>query len=226
MTPSPSTVAVTVSSDAFPQPPDVDPVTLSNTSVQVSVPAGFLQPAIDAGIFGEGQTFAASVAPVIAGSNTVEATQEFEETTTVTVRVVDGVVLPFTATVLLPDTIWHPTSEVTDVSFAEKSLRVAIVIDELDLIGSAVLTSDCAPREERVFVTLGSLCPVAQAIPCSTSTTTGPPESTVVTQATTVPGGTTLPRTGSSSGYGVFVGLSCVAGGALLLIRRRADAVG
>ena len=43
---------------------------------------------------------------------------------------------------------------------------------------------------------------------------------TVVSQATTVPGATALPRTGSSSGYAVFFGLSCIAGGALLLIRR------
>jgi LPXTG-motif cell wall-anchored protein len=39
--------------------------------------------------------------------------------------------------------------------------------------------------------------------------------------ATTAPGATTLPRTGSSSGYAVFFGLSCLAGGALLLLRRR-----
>jgi LPXTG-motif cell wall-anchored protein len=38
--------------------------------------------------------------------------------------------------------------------------------------------------------------------------------------ATTVPGATTLPRTGSTSGYVVFFGLSCLAGGALLLRRR------
>ena len=36
-----------------------------------------------------------------------------------------------------------------------------------------------------------------------------------------VPGATALPRTGSSSGYVVFFGLSCIAGGALLAIRRR-----
>jgi LPXTG-motif cell wall-anchored protein len=46
---------------------------------------------------------------------------------------------------------------------------------------------------------------------------------TVVDQATTttVAGSTELPRTGSSSGYPMFFGLSCLAGGALLLIRHR-----
>ncbi|MDQ1508747.1 MAG: hypothetical protein QOG50_591, partial [Actinomycetota bacterium] len=45
----------------------------------------------------------------------------------------------------------------------------------------------------------------------------------VVNQTTTVPaaGGTTLPRTGSTSGYAVFIGVTCIAGGALLLLRRR-----
>jgi LPXTG-motif cell wall-anchored protein len=49
------------------------------------------------------------------------------------------------------------------------------------------------------------------------------PTPTVIDQATTttVPGATALPRTGSSSGYVVFFGLSCIAGGALLAIRRR-----
>jgi LPXTG-motif cell wall-anchored protein len=38
---------------------------------------------------------------------------------------------------------------------------------------------------------------------------------------TTQPGAATLPRTGTNSGYAVFSSLSCIAGGALLLIRRR-----
>jgi LPXTG-motif cell wall-anchored protein len=44
---------------------------------------------------------------------------------------------------------------------------------------------------------------------------------TVVNQTTTTPGATALPRTGSTSGPAVFFGLSCIAGGALLAIRRR-----
>jgi LPXTG-motif cell wall-anchored protein len=60
-----------------------------------------------------------------------------------------------------------------------------------------------------------------------TTTTLGEQGSTVPTvvdQATTTtaaPGPDTLPRTGSSSGFAVFFALSCLAGGALLLIRRR-----
>jgi LPXTG-motif cell wall-anchored protein len=48
----------------------------------------------------------------------------------------------------------------------------------------------------------------------------------VFNQSTTTPGAITLPRTGSSSGYAVFVALSCIAGGALLLIRHRRNLVG
>jgi LPXTG-motif cell wall-anchored protein len=223
-----STIGVTVSSDAGPQPlHDLDPVTLSNTTVEVIVPAGFLQPGVDAGIYGDGQTYAVAVAPVIAGSDTVEATQEFEQTTTTTVHVVDGLVLPLTATVQLPDTIWHPAISGRDIFFSEKSVRVVIEIDLLSAFGPVTLTSECAALREVVFIALGApLCLATQADPCTIPTTTSPPESTVVNQSTTTPGGTTLPRTGSSSGYAVFVALSCIAGGALLLIRRRRNLLG
>lgn len=191
------------------------------------MPSSFLQSGIDAGIFGDGQTFPMTIAPVFAGSNTVEATHQFEETTTTTVHVVDGAVLPLTATVQLPDSIWHPARPFSEMSFTEKSVRVVILIDLAQAIGPVTLTSDCAPSQASAFIVLGVFCAVTEADPCTTSTTTtGPPESTVVNQATTVPGGNTLPRTGSSSGYAVFVGLSCIAGGALLLIRRRKEVVG
>jgi LPXTG-motif cell wall-anchored protein len=221
-------IGVTVSSDAGPQPlQDLDPVTLSNTTVRVSVPAGFLQPGIDAGIFGDGQTFPMTVAPVIAGSDTVEATQEFEETTTATVHVVDGVVLPFTATVQLPDTIWHPAIPGRDIFFTEKSVRVVMVIDLAQAISPVTLTSECAPSQEGAFIALGhSQCGALEGCDGHDPTTTGPRASTVIGQTTTVPRATMLPRTGSSAGYAVFVGLSCLAGGALLLIRRRRGVVG
>ena len=219
----PSTLGVTISSDASPQPPhDLDPVTLSNTTVEVRVPANFLQPGIDAGIFGDGQTFPVTVTPVIAGSNTVEATQEFEETTSATVRVVDGAVLPLVATVQLPDTIWQPASAGADIAFTEKSVRVVVVMDLLSVVSQLVLTSDCVPSEERAFIALGSVCPVDGPCGATQPTFTGPPLG-VINPSTTMPGPTTLPRTGSSSGYIAFVGLSCVAGGALLLVRRRRD---
>src|SRR4051812_46107886 len=207
-TPPPSTLGISVSSDAGPQPPNgLDPVTLSNTTVKVSVPSSFLQSGIDAGIFGDGQSFPMTIAPVIAGSNTVEETQQFEETTTTTIDVVDGAVQPLTATVQLPDSIWHPARPFSEMSFAEKSVRVVILIDLAQVISPVTLTSDCAPSEERAFIVLGTFCAVAQADPCTTSTT-GPQVSasdpTVLNQSTTVPGATTLPRTGSSSGYAVL----------------------
>jgi LPXTG-motif cell wall-anchored protein len=219
--PPPSTLGITISSDASPEPPhELDPVTLSNTTLKVSVPASFLQLAIDAGIFDDGKTFPATVALVIAGSNTVEATHAFEENTTVTLHVVDGAVQLLTATVQLQDTIWHPASVGPDISFTEKSVQVVVVIDR-ELLSPVVLTLECAPSEDRAFVALGSACPVVALCGGTESTTTAPPESTVFRQAPDP----ILPRTGSSSGYAVFVALSCIAGGALLLIRRRRDLI-
>jgi LPXTG-motif cell wall-anchored protein len=213
----PSTLGITISSDASPEPPhDLDPVTLSNTTVEVHVPASFLQLAIDAGIFDDGKTFPATVALVIAGSNTVEATNAFEENTTVTLHVVDGAVQPLTATVQLPDTIWHPASVGPEIAFTEKSLQVVVTIDR-ELLSPLVVTLECAPSADRAFVALGSACPVVARCGGTESTTTAAPESTVFRQAPDP----ILPRTGSSSGYAVFVALSCIAGGALLLIRRR-----
>jgi LPXTG-motif cell wall-anchored protein len=227
--PSALDVGVTISSRAGPQPLDLGPVTLSDTTVSVSMPVSFLQPAIDEGILVDGQALPVLLSPVVAGSNTIEATHEYNETTTATIHVVDGMVRPLVATVQLPDTIWHPAMPDRDIFFTEKSVRVVLAIEPFSVITETTLTADCAPSDERVFIALGSTCPVDG--PCdSTTTMTGPPVSvsdpTVLNQSTTVPGGTTLPRTGSSSGYAVFVALSCIAGGALLLIRRRREVVG
>jgi LPXTG-motif cell wall-anchored protein len=226
--PSALDVGVTISSSAGPQPLDLGPVTLSDTTVAVSLPVSFLQPGIDDGTFADGQALPVLIAPVVAGSNTVEATHEYSETTTATIHVADGMVQPLRATVQLPDTIWHPAMSDRDIFFTEKSVRVVLAIEPLSVITETTLTADCVPSDERVFIALGSTCPVDG--PCDSTSTTSPivtfTDPTVLNQSTTVPGPNTLPRTGSRSGDAVLFGLSCIAGGALLLIRRRREVVG
>lgn len=226
---APQRLGVTISSDAGPQPPGNGPITLSNTTVSISLPASFLQTGVDAGIFGDGQTFPVTISPVVAGSNTVEATHVYDgENATTTVHVVGGVAQPLEATVRLPDTTWHPVRPDLDFVFSGKSVRVVVIIDFLSSIAPTVLTSECVPSAERDFVALGTLCAVTSDCSGTEATTTAAPTSTVVDQSnpsTAVPGATTLPRTGSSSGYAVFFGLSCIAAGALLLTRRRTNGV-
>jgi LPXTG-motif cell wall-anchored protein len=83
--------------------------------------------------------------------------------------------------------------------------------------------------------TVGETTTVVNGTTTIFTTTTTQPETTtttpitqqgntvpIVNQTTTsAPGAGNLPRTGSSSGIAVFFGLSCIAGGALMLIRRR-----
>jgi LPXTG-motif cell wall-anchored protein len=70
---------------------------------------------------------------------------------------------------------------------------------------------------------VGGITTIATTTTSTPITGEGSTVPTVGGQATTTapPGAAELPRTGSSSGYAVFFGLSCIAGGALLLIRRR-----
>jgi LPXTG-motif cell wall-anchored protein len=214
--PGPVMVAVTISSAASPQPHNLDPVSLSHTTVEVTVPAQFVQAGIDAGIYSDGQTFPVTVSPVIAGSNTVEATHEYEASTTVTVRVVEGVARPLTATVQLPDTIWHPASRAGAILFTEQSARVVIALEPLSAT-SSVQTFECAPSGDRAFIALGGTEPTTTT---QGPTTTSISDAPIVNQTTTVPVVAALPRTGSSSGYAVLFGLCCLAGGALLIGRR------
>ena len=213
-------VLVTLSSDASPQPHGAGPVTLSNTTAELRIGADFFQPGVDAGLIGDGFAMPTTVSVTLAGSNTVEATHTFTQNMTTTLQVVGGVARPLVMALQLPDTVWHPVSAGTDVSFREKSARIVLTLDlSSSRVGEIVVhTSKCTPSSVRPFIALDGSEETTSSGP-TTSTFIGDPP--IVNQTTTVGGVTTLPRTGSSSGYAVFFGLSCVAGGVLLIGRSR-----
>jgi LPXTG-motif cell wall-anchored protein len=214
----PLSVRVTVSSDAAAQPHDSGPMMLSNTTAEVRIGADFLQPAVEAGVVADGLAMSGTISVTLRGSNTVEATHTFTENVTPTLQVVDGVARPVIMTVSLPNTVWHPDRADTDVVFSEESVRIDLDI-ELEGIGLVRLVATCEPSAVRPFVVLFGLPTTTTS---TTTTTTGIVDPPLVEQATTTaPAANALPRTGTSSGYAVFFGLSCVAAGALLVGRSR-----
>jgi hypothetical protein len=211
---------VSMSSDASPQPHGVGPVTLSNTTAEVRIGADFFQPGVDAGLIGDGFAMPTTVSVTLGGSNTVEAVNAFTQSMTTTLQVVGGVARPLAMALQLPDTVWHPVSAGADVFFREKSAQIVLTLDlSSSSVGEIVVhTSHCSPSSARPFIALGGSEETTSSGP-TTSTFIGDPP--IVNQTTTVGGDTTLPRTGSSSGYAVCFGLSCVAGGVLLIGRSR-----
>jgi LPXTG-motif cell wall-anchored protein len=216
----PLRLAVTVSSDASPQPHDADPITLSNTTVEVRIPADYFQAGVADGIIGDGFTIPATVSATIRGSNTAEATQVLTQSQTVALHVVDGVASPIVITFDAPDTVWHPDSRNLEVVFSEQSVHVGLTLD-LPGIGIGSFSSQCPDAPVHPFVALGGMPMEPPPTPPTTTTTTVVVDPPLIAQTTTVPAANALPRTGSSSGYAVFFGLSCIAAGALLIGRSR-----
>lgn len=209
-------VAVTVSSDASPQPHDLGPITLSNTTFEVRVGASLFQAGVEAGLIGDGFTMPTTISATLMGSNTTEGTRTFTQSMTTTLRVVDGVASTVVVTLQLPDTVWHPENRSLDVRFSEESARIVLDLD-VEGIGIVRFTARCTPSAARPFVALGGVPETTT----STSTTILVVDPPLIGQTTTVPAANALPRTGSSSGYAVFFGLNCIAAGALVLGRSR-----
>jgi len=132
------------------------------------------------------------------------------ETTTTTVpettTTVAGTTTIFTTTTTVPETTTTTVPETTTTTVPETTTTEG---PTTTVLGSTT-----------IFTTTTTEAPTTTPVSDFGSTV---PTPTVIGQATTttVPGATALPRTGSSSGYVVFFGLSCIAGGALLAIRRR-----
>jgi LPXTG-motif cell wall-anchored protein len=217
-------VAITVASDASWQPHLGRPITLSNTSVEIQIGANLFQSAVDSGFMSDGFTIPATVAVTLSGTNTSEGAHTFAQSMTLRLNVVNGDARPLVATLALPDSVWHPVSPYADLFFSEKSARIVLTLDLSSTVGATLVhTSTCTPLSVTPFVALAVESPPPPPAPTSTtqapaSTLTGPP---IIGPATTAPTATALPRTGSNSGYGAFVGLSCIAAGVLLLGRSR-----
>ena len=158
---APSVVALspTLSSDASPEPHTSAPVTLSNTALTLTFPAELIQTGVDLGLISDGVVIPAAVSPVLAGSNTVEATHTYSVNTTLTVHVIGGVVQPLTATMNLPDATWHPINAAAPVVITEKSMVAVLAID-LAGIGPVAATFDCTPSAAPAIVTLDGSQPL------------------------------------------------------------------
>ncbi|HTL83668.1 MAG TPA: hypothetical protein VL856_00685 [Acidimicrobiia bacterium] len=153
-------LSATFSSDASPQPHDGAPVTLSNTTGSATLPSALFQLGVDGGLFHDGDVLPLSFKPVLAGSNTVEATHSYAVSSTATLHVVGGVAQPITATVTLPDTTWHPSNRSLPVVITEQSLQVVASL-ELVGVGTVTATYSCTPSSTPTIVRVeGSATPV------------------------------------------------------------------
>jgi LPXTG-motif cell wall-anchored protein len=130
-------------------------------------------------------------------TTTVQSTTTVEETTTTTVPETTTTV-PETTTTTTPETT--TTGEETTTTTVPDTTTSSTAVEGTTTIFTTTTTG--APTTTTPVTGFGTTTPISGA-------------------ATTVPGATTLPRTGSTSGYVVFFGLSCLAGGALLLFHRR-----
>jgi LPXTG-motif cell wall-anchored protein len=127
-----------------------------------------------------------------------------QTTTTTTVPETTTTTVPETTTTTIPDTTTTTVPEETTTTTIPSETTTTQAPTTTVLGSTTIFTTTTTEASTTVPVTdFGSTVP------------------TVVSQTTTPSGATALPRTGSTSGPAVFFGLSCIAGGALLAIRRR-----
>lgn len=148
--PGVASMSVTLASDASAEPHTSAPVTLSNTTLTLRLPGSLLQTAV--GLISDGLEIPTVASPVLAGSNTVEATHTYSVDATMTVHVIGGVVQPLTATMNLPDTTWHPIVAAVPVVFVEKSMTAVLAINLLGITVTA--TFRCTPNALTAIATL------------------------------------------------------------------------
>jgi hypothetical protein len=217
-------IGVSMSSDAFGQPHEGKPITLSNTKATISIPADLLQLGVDAGLVFDNQQIPSVAKLIVNGKGTTQQTHTYTVSTTVTVHVNGGVAQPLSSTFALPDTTWTPQSIDKQVDFSERSLNITSTIDLSTVIGFIVTATFNCNGTGTAFVSLGGL-----AAPTTTTTVAPPPTpAPSVTEAattTTTPGGGTLPRTGSSSGLLLALAVGLLTAGlfALKATSRRSD---
>jgi hypothetical protein len=154
--PGSASVSVTLSTDAFPEPHNGNPITLSNTTLTITLPANLIQTAVNAGLISDGFTIPTALSPTLAGSNTVEAVHTYSVSTTQTVHVIAGVAQPMTTTVSLPDTTWNPVDAAVPVVITEQSMQAVLTLN-LPAVGTFTQTFDCTPTATAAIVTLGGL---------------------------------------------------------------------
>jgi hypothetical protein len=212
-----SDITVTLASDASPQPHLGDPITLSNTTLGLSIPAKLIQAGVDVGLITDGFKVPAHITLVVAGSHTTQQTHQYVVDATATIHVTaggpHGKALPLALTVPLPDTSWTPANGTDDVLFSQKSMTIVSAID-LNPQLSVVATFTCEPANGSSFVALG-----ATGAPVTTTTTPTTPTTTPTssTTAVTVAQAAELPRTGSTPWPLLVLAAGCIDLGLLAL---------
>ena len=218
---SKSDVTVKLASDASPQPHLGDPIALSNTSADLSVPAKLIQTGVDVGLINDGFKVPAHITLVLSGSHTAQQTHTYSIDATATIHVkpggAHGTALPLALSLQLPDTSWTPVNATEDVLFSEKSLTIVAPIT-LNPQLSVLATFKCSPASEAPFVALGATGTPVTVVLGAAGTTSRSPTATAG-PAATAGASTELPRTGFDpwpllviSAICIDLGLLAVAG--------------
>lgn len=200
-------ITVTVASDAFPQPHRGDPITLSNTTLGVQIPAALLQLGVQANLIHDGDVIPADIALVIDGHNTTPTSHTLNVSTSATIHVKNGQALPLSATLPVPATKWTPTDKTATVFFVEKSMTIVARLT-LPSIGLITVTFTCAPSHGPSFAALGANG--AAVLPTTTTNTLGTTP-TAPSAAAAAAAAAQLPRTGFDAWPWVGLGALCVA---------------
>lgn len=195
---SKSDVTVKLASDASPQPHLGDPIALSNTTADLSVPAKLIQTGVDVGLIKDGFKVPAHITLVVSGSHTVQQTHTYKVDATATIHVksggAHGTALPLALSLPLPDTSWTPVNATEDVLFSEKSITIVAPITLSSQL-SVVATFKCLPASGTPFVALGATgAPVTVVLGAASTTSTAP--TATAGSAATAGASTELPRTG------------------------------
>lgn len=198
--PAESVVGVALGATAFPQPHRGMPITLSKTSATLTIAGDVLQAGVDTTppLIHDGMQVPSTLTLVMAASNTKEVTHTFTVKSTATIHVANGLAQPLKVTVPLPNTVWHPKSNLVDVTFAEKSMKISSTIN---ILGGVLAVFTCKPAPTLL------LSPTIVHEGTATTTPTTQPSTVTVAGATTTTvssagdASTTsgsLPRTGAS----------------------------
>jgi Calx-beta domain len=154
----PSTVILSVASstDASPEPHGGNLITLSNTTVTFTFPGAFIQAGV--GVFlHDGSVLPAVIDPVLAASNTSEATHAYSVASAATVHVLGGIAQPLSWTASLPNTTWHPIDGHKPVVVTEQSVQTSTAL----VLGTQTLTTTfaCTPSAPSPIVTIDGRAP-------------------------------------------------------------------
>ena len=212
-------IGVSVQTDAFGQPHEGKPITLSNTKATVSIPADLLQLGVNAGIIFDQQQIPSTIDFVLGGDGTTQQTHKYTVHATVTVHVTGGVAQPLSSTFSLPNTTWTPVNQQASVFFREKSMLITSVIDLSSTIGQVIIaTFSCSGAGAPQILALGGLAAPVTTTTVAAPTTTAAPTTAAPAVTAAAPAATNvLPRTGSNAGLLLAVAVGLLSAGLFAL---------